>query len=97
MADIGGSQNSEFGAGISHVTNAGRGNDNSITLGGALQADSDRWNSITPHSVIHTALNASSQDDTSFERVQREAGGYAPGSMPQVQDQLDQGTDDNTL
>jgi hypothetical protein len=55
---IGGSSNDAFGAGTSPVTNLGRGNDNSVTLSGGLQATADRWNAesqqaaTTPHSVL---------------------------------------------
>lgn len=58
MPDIGGSANDAFGVGVNHLTNTGRGNDNSVTLGGSLQADSDRWDAesqqaaVTPHSVL---------------------------------------------
>lgn len=54
----------EFGAGIDHLTNAGRGNDNSVTLGGGLQADSDRWSSLSPHGVLATTLGTGSPADT---------------------------------
>lgn len=68
MADIGGSQTDEFGAGINHLANSGRSNDNSITLGGSLQADSDRWNAesrqaaTSPHSVLSTYAFSPSSD-----------------------------------
>jgi hypothetical protein len=64
MADIGGSQSDAFGAGIDHVRNAGRGNDNPITLGEAastsdqgLSDTSARCNAeaatgFTPRSVL---------------------------------------------
>lgn len=84
--------NAELNAGINHVTNSGHENTNSVTLDGGLQRDSDRWNGLTPHAVLTTALGASSQDD-SWEQYQREEGGYRPGSMEQTQDQLDQGND----
>jgi hypothetical protein len=60
VAYLGSQPNSEFGAGVSHLANAGRGNDNSVTLNGSLQADSDRWDAesqeaaVTPHSVLST-------------------------------------------
>lgn len=58
MAYLGGSQTDAFGDGLNHVVNPGHENLNSVTLGGSLQADSDRWNSdvqsvaTTPHSVL---------------------------------------------
>ena len=85
--------NAELQAGILHAQNAGHENTQSVTLDGALQRDSERWDALTPHGVLNTALGRGSQDDGSWERLQRDAGGYAPGSMEQVQDQLDQGTD----
>jgi hypothetical protein len=54
----------EFGAGMDHLANSGRGNDNSVTLGGGLQADSDRWNSLSPHGVLRTAMGTGSPADT---------------------------------
>jgi hypothetical protein len=53
---------------VEHLTNAGHANDNSMTLGGSLQADSERWNSLTPHGVLNAATGASSHDDGSWER-----------------------------
>lgn len=94
MANIGGSQAGEFGLGVSHLT-TGRANDQSITLGGSLQADSDSWDSMTPHGVLRTALGGT-QDDGTWERLQRDAGGYEPGTMALLQDQADQGSNDNT-
>ena len=85
--------NDSFGQGVDHTVNAGRGNDSSVTLGGGLQAVSDRWNGLTPHAVINTALASSQGDDGGFERFQRGQGGYEPGSWPTMQDQLDQGAD----
>lgn len=58
MADIGGSANDAFTSGVAHQVNAGRGNDNSVTLGAGLEATSDRWTAasqeaaVTPHSVL---------------------------------------------
>ncbi len=58
MAAIGTSQNDAFTSGVAHQVNTGRGNDNSLTLGGSLQAASDKWNAesqqaaVTPHSVL---------------------------------------------
>ena len=55
----------EFGAGIDHLTNAVRSNDNSVTLGGGgLQADSDPWNSLSPHGVLRTTIGTGSPADT---------------------------------
>jgi hypothetical protein len=58
MADIGGSANDAFGEGLDYAQVPGRANTASITLGGGLEADSDRWNAdaqqvaVTPHSVL---------------------------------------------
>jgi hypothetical protein len=93
MADIGGSHNEAFQSGVSHFTNSGRQNLGSITLGGSLQADSDRWNSLTPHGVLNMATG--SQNDSSFEQYQRDQGSYQPGSMSNMQDHLDQGSDNS--
>jgi len=95
MPDIGGSQRDAFGAGVNHVTNPGRANDNSMTLGGSLQAVSDRWNSMSPHGVLNAAMTADGQVDSPYERLGRVAGGYQPGQMEQMTDQLDQGSNDN--
>lgn len=81
MADIGGSQNDEFSAGLNHLTNAGRANDNSVTLGG-LQADSDRWNEMssqaatTPHSVLQSVMP--SGNGMSAEDAARQMPGGGP-------------------
>jgi hypothetical protein len=45
--------------------------------------------------VLNTALGASSQDDGSWERFQREQGGYQPGSMTTMQGQIGNDTNDN--
>ena len=95
MANIGGSQTDAFGAGINHLTNTGRSNESSITLGDAgLGQTSARWDGMTPHSVL--ASTAGGQDDSPFERVQRESGGYQPGQIENFQDQISNGDDDNT-
>jgi len=93
MANIGGSSSAEFGAGVSPLANPARGNARSLTLGGSLQADSDRFNAMTPRGVLASATGG--PDDGTYERFQRDQGGYAPGSMEQAEDQLTQGTDDN--
>jgi hypothetical protein len=49
---------------------------------------------VTPHSVINSAMNTG-QDDSTYERLQRDAGGYAPGQMEQMSDQLTNGDDPN--
>lgn len=70
MAYLGSATNDEFSAGVNHLTNLGRGNDNSVTLGGALQADSDKWNLATqqaatsPHSVLSTYAFSRSANGT---------------------------------
>lgn len=88
----------EFSAGVNHLANAGRANDNSLTLGAGisdqgLDSTSARWSDLTPHGVLTTTAGTGSQDDNPWERLQRDSGGYAPGSMARFQDQLDQGTD----
>lgn len=85
--------NAELQAGIQHVTNPSRANENSVTLDGALQRDSDHWNALTPHGVLNTALGGSAQNDSSWELMQRTQGGYQPGSMPDMEDQINQGSD----
>ena len=94
MPDIGGSTNDAFGAGVNHVRSPGRANVGSITLGtdAGLEQTSERWDSMSPHGVLRTALT--SQDDSSWERFQREQGGYQPGSMTTMQDQISDGTND---
>ncbi len=80
MADIGGSANDAFGAGVSHLANAGRANDNSVTLGGSLQADSARWDTesqqaaVTPHSVLSTYSFSRSANGSDGQ-------GYLPNGM----------------
>lgn len=90
------SQNTEFGAGVNHATTSGRANDQSITLDTAassadqgLQADADRWASLTPHGVLASATGAG----LDYAGVQRMAGSYAPGSMGQLSDELSGGAD----
>jgi hypothetical protein len=94
MAEIGGSANDAFGQGLNHTQNAGHANTQSLTLGGSLQATSDRWNGLTPHVVRNTGMGAA-QNDGSFQQYQREQGGYQPGSMTKMQDQLEQGNGTN--
>jgi hypothetical protein len=97
MAWAGNNTGDEFSAGHTPLANAGRSNDNSVTLGDqGLDQTSARWDGITPHSVLASTVGGGSQDDGSFERVQRDAGSYQPGSMETFQDQLGQGSDDNT-
>ena len=84
-----GSQNTEFGAGVNHVTNQDRGNDNSVTLGGSLQADSDGWNAMTPRAVLSSATGTG----LDYAGTQRIAGSYAPGSMGRFSDELSGGSD----
>ena len=97
-----GSSNAEFSAGVNHLT-SGRANDNSITLNDTasmadqgLDQTSQRWAATTPHSVLRATVGGGSQDDGAWERLQRDADGYAPASMAKFQDQIDQGSDDNT-
>jgi hypothetical protein len=93
------SPNAELQAGMTPTPTTGHVNPYSHTLDGTLQddglqADSDRFNALTPHNVLNTALGASSQDD-SWERYARQQGNYTPGSMSAMQDQLGNGTNDN--
>jgi hypothetical protein len=96
MPYYGSNHNAEFQAGQSPLVNTTRSNDSSITLAdGGLQADSDRWNALTPHGVLNSAT-AGSSDDSSWERLQRDqVSGYQPGSMTKMQDQIGNGTNDN--
>ena len=96
MADIGGSHNDAFGLGVAYQVNPGRANSGSITLGtdAGLDQTSQRWNGLTPHSVLASTVGAGS-DDGSWQRMQRDAGGYALGSFEELSDQLSSGTNDN--
>lgn len=85
-----GSQNTEFGAGVSHLTNQDRGNENSVTLGGSLQADSDRWNAMSPRAVLASATGTG----LDYAGTQRISGTYQPGSMGRFEDELSGGSDD---
>jgi hypothetical protein len=99
MADISGSQSDAFNDGLNFTRNSGRGNDSSITLGGAasssdrgLDSTSARWSAMTPHAVLAQA--STGQEDTSWEAMQRSEGTYQPGSMTAMQDRLSDGSDD---
>jgi hypothetical protein len=92
MAYFGSQTNDEFSAGVAHQVNPARSNLGSITLGGDLQAASGQA-AVTPHSVLATTVGGGSQDDGSWERYERGAGSYQPGQMPEMTDQLDQGSD----
>jgi len=82
--------NAEFGAGVSPLANPARGNAGSITLGGSLQADSDRWNSMTPRGVL-----ASATGGIDYEGAQRLSGGdVQPGAFGKLQDEMSAGDDD---
>lgn len=84
-----GSQTGAFGAGVQHATASGRANDQSITLGGSLQADSDRWAAMTPHSVIQSTPGGG----PGFEAVQRLTGTSQPGGLGRFEDELSGGSD----
>lgn len=56
--------NRAFGAGVNHPVNPGRANIGSITLGSGLQADSARWDALSPHSVLHMAQTSGTPADT---------------------------------
>jgi hypothetical protein len=53
-----GHSNAAFQSGINYLANPGKGNENSITLSGGLEATGDRWTAesqdaaTTPHSVL---------------------------------------------
>lgn len=79
--------NGEFSAGIDHQVNPGRSNLGSITLSG-----SSEQSAVGPHAVLSTTVGGS-QDDGTWERYQRDAGGYAPGSVESMTDQISQGSD----
>jgi hypothetical protein len=87
--------NDAFNSGVAHQVNPGRSNASSITLGtdSGLDQTSQRWDSMTPRGVLASTVGG--PDDSAYERLGRTAGGYAPGSMPQLQDQLSNGSDDN--
>lgn len=58
MPYLGSSPGDAFTEGVDHLVNPGRGNDASRTLGGSLQAVSDKWDAesailaTSPHSVL---------------------------------------------
>jgi hypothetical protein len=85
--------NDAFMSGVAHQV-VGRANTASVTLGGSLQADSDKWNATTSHAVLRTAMGAGSPDDGTYQQMERDAGAYKPGSIEQMQDQISQGSDD---
>lgn len=87
MPYYGSQTNGEFSAGVSHQVNPGRSNLGSITLGG-----SSEQSAAGPHAVLASTVGAS-QDDGSWERYERDAGGYVPGSMESMTDQISQGSD----
>lgn len=66
-----------FGAGVNHLLNSGRANAGSITLGGGLQADADRWSSMTLRGVLRTATGDSPADtDAAVEFGQQAVGNH---------------------
>ena len=92
MADIGGSQTDEFGAGINHLTNPGRANASSITMGDTasssdqgLDQTSSHWDAMSPHGVLQTALSAGSpaETDLGVELGQQAAGNEGDAAMAQ--------------
>ncbi|HET9081122.1 MAG TPA: hypothetical protein VFO01_11500 [Trebonia sp.] len=80
--------NAALNAGISHLT-TGRANGASLTLGGdaGLQADSARWDAMTPRGVLASTPGTAPQDGA-WQQIEREQGSYRPGSMPQLEDEL---------
>lgn len=86
MAYFGSQTNAEFGNGLNHMQNPARANAGSITL-----SDSSAQAAVGPHAALATTSGGS--QDGSWERYERDAGGYAPGSMESMTDQLDQGSD----
>jgi len=87
------SPNDELQAGMTPTPTTGHVNPYSVTLDGALQHDSSHWSSLTPHGVLNTAIGASPQSDSPWEQFQRQQGGYQPGQMEEVSDQIEQGDD----
>jgi hypothetical protein len=89
MPFTGMSHNDAFQSGVNHVQNAGKANETPISpVDEGLQADSARWNELVPHGVTTTGTASESGDDTPWQAMQRTQGGYAPGAMPEMQDQL---------
>jgi hypothetical protein len=91
--------NDAFTSGVAHQVNPGRANAGSITLNGTastadqgLDQTAQHWAATTPHAVLATTAGAGS--DGSWQRMQRDAGGYAPGQMENLSDQLSNGNDD---
>ena len=78
--------NQAFGAGINHLVNPGRANGGSITLDGSLQADSARWDGMTPHGVLRTAQTTGTPADTgtSAELGQEAAGNADDAALVQT-------------
>ena len=99
MAGIGGSHNDAFMSGVAHQVNDTRANAGSLTLNDTasigdqgLDETSARWAATdSPRRARH---DRGRTDDGSSSAFQRDSGGYAPGSMTEFQDQLDQGSDD---
>lgn len=89
MPYYGSQSNDEFSAGFSHMQNPARANTGSITLGG-----SSEQSAMGPHAALASTVGGSPDEDGSWQRMQRLSGAYQPGSMPEMTDQLDQGSDD---
>jgi len=70
-------------------------NNTSAEFGAGINhlANTGRANAYTIGYAAQTTMGA--QDDNSYERYQRDASGYTPGSMPEVADQLSNGSNDN--
>jgi hypothetical protein len=89
MAYPGSQTNAEFGAGISHMSNPGRQNIGSVTLGtDASTADqglgqtSQHWAAMTPHGVLASATGGSPADtDAGVEFGQQGLGDHSDAAM----------------
>lgn len=94
MADLGSSHNAAFSDGLNFTQNTGRGNDSSVTLtDGGLDATSARWAALTPKGIVSGLTGDGAGDDSPFERVQRTSGSYDAGSLPEFEDNLTNGSD----
>ena len=87
MAYLGSQPNDEFSNGLNHMQNPARANVGSITLNSSEQS------AVGPHAVLASTVGGGSQDDGAWERYERDSGSYQPGQMPEMTDQLDQGSD----
>jgi hypothetical protein len=52
--------------------------------------------SYTPGVNLHFQAGMTAPDDGTYEDLQRESGGYQPGQYPKLEDQITQGSDDES-